>query len=91
MKYGVIVETEIVDRKANVYIKYPSNQPKLTVSETSHILISGISLLVKLVEQQEGRPDYELMEEIVEHLNSEFISIKSFSDAKSFLKKEKNI
>lgn len=91
MKYSVIVETEIVDQKANVYIKYPSDQPKLTFSETSHILVSGISLLLKLVEQQEGKPDYKLMEEIVEHLNSEFVSIKSFSDAKSFRKEEKNI
>ena len=89
MKYSVIVETEIVDQKTNVYIKYPSDQPKLSFTATSHILVSGISLLLKLVEQQEGKPDYKLMEEIVEHLNSEFVSTKSFSDAKSFLKEEK--
>ena len=87
MKYSVIVETEIFGRNANVYIKYPSDQPKLTFSETSHILISGISLLLKLVEQQVGIPDYNLMEEIVDHLNSEFVSIKSFSDAKVYPKK----
>ena len=86
MNLSVIVETEILDGKSNVFIKLPPTQPKLSFGEMSHILVSGISLLVKLSEKDDGKPDHELMKEIIEHLHSEFVSIESFSDAKAYPK-----
>jgi len=84
MKYVVNVELD-VDPKgyANVmvYQSMIDNEPKLSFREISHVLVGGMSLLVKLVNKTGEMKDHELMEEIIHHLNQEFISIKNFSDA----------
>ena len=43
---------------------------------------SGIMLLTKLVNETSEIKDYQLMKEIIDHMNSEFVSLTSFSDAK---------
>jgi hypothetical protein len=46
------------------------------------ILSGGISLCVGLCEKEGLVKDYELMQEIIDYLNNEFISLDSFKDAK---------
>lgn len=67
--------------RVNVSVGQPEGEPKLSFEEMSHILVSGISLLVKLVNEQSEKKDYELMGEIIYHLNQEFVSLTSFNDA----------
>lgn len=88
MKYTVYVQTEIVDGKANVYVGQIDNKITLSFSEMAHILAGGISLLCKLVNEESGENDYALMKEVVDHLNSEFISQSSYSDAEIINKKK---
>ena len=72
-------------RKRNVAITFPSQQEKMSVRETSHILASGISLMIKTCSINDtGIKDYQLIEEVIEHLRMEFSSIESFNDAKHY-------
>lgn len=90
MKYIVNVEIDIKHDKSNVYVSQGQveDTQKLSFREMSHVLVGGISLLVKLVEQTGEMKDYELMEEVINHLNKEFVSLKSFADAKIIEGKE---
>ena len=82
-KYNVIVSIESrPDGKMNVSVGQPQGEEKLSFVGMSHTLASGISLLVKLVNEKSDKKDYELMREIIEHLNHEFVSLTSFEDAK---------
>ena len=84
MKYIINVELDVNPQgPANVmvYQSKVDNEPELSFREISHILVGGMSLLVKLVNKTGEMKDHELMEEIIHHLNQEFISIKNFSDA----------
>jgi hypothetical protein len=47
----------------------------------AHMFAGGISLCVKLCEDEGEIKDYELMQTIIDHLNNEFISLNSFKDA----------
>jgi hypothetical protein len=64
-----------------LYITYPKDQPKLSLKEMSHMFAGGISLCVKLCENEGEIKDYELMQMIINHLNDEFVSLNSFKDA----------
>ena len=87
MKYSILVEAEADVNKTNINVKQlNTNEPinstrKLTFTEMSLILASTISLLVKLADKEHETKDYELIKTIINHLNDEFISIDSFSDA----------
>ena len=82
-KYNVIVSIESrPDGKMNVSVGQPQGEEKLTFVQMSHTLAAGISLLIKLVNEKSEKKDHELMREIIEYLNQEFISLISFSDAK---------
>jgi hypothetical protein len=70
------------DDKVAVIITYPEEQQKLSLLEMSQILTGGISLIVKLANNdKEGVKDYEIMERVIKQLNEDFISIQSFEDA----------
>ena len=71
------------DEKYHITVGFPPTQEKLSVKESTHILVSGISLLIKSCSNnQNGIKDYELIKEVIEHLNLEFTSINSFNDLK---------
>jgi hypothetical protein len=44
-------------------------------------LAGAISLLIKSSSQGDKIKDYELIKEVIDHLNSEFVNIDSYSDA----------
>ena len=80
----------IVDEngKSIVNVLTPKNQENLNVSQLTHILIGGVTLLVKSCETNDlGIKDHELMKEIYTHLGDCFIS-NEFTDAKSFITKK---
>ena len=71
------------DGNVSVLITYPEKQQKLSLLEMSQILTGGISLIVKLANNdKEDVKDYEIMERVIKQLNEDFISIQSFEDAK---------
>lgn len=76
-----ITVKEQPDGRAGVVLGYPENQERLSVSDMARILASGISLCVKLAPEDGTVKDYELMQEVIDYLNNEFISLESFSDA----------
>ena len=70
------------DDKVAVIITYPEEQQKLSLVEMSQILTGGISLIVKLANNdKEDVKDYEIMERVIKQLNEDFISTQSFEDA----------
>ena len=76
----VIIDVETVNNRSNISIGYPNGQELLTVKESSHILAGAISLLIKSSYQGDKIKDYELIKEVIDHLNSEFVNTDSFSD-----------
>jgi hypothetical protein len=71
------------DDKVAVIITYPEEQQKLSLLEMSQILTGGISLIVKLANNdKEDVKDYEIIERVIKQLNEDFISTQSFEDAK---------
>ena len=71
------------DGQVSVFITYPENQQKLSLLEMSQILTGGISLIVKLANNEKyGPKDYEIMERVIRQLNEDFISTQSYEDAK---------
>jgi hypothetical protein len=78
--FRVVIDTEISDGRANINISFPKKQELLSIQETSHILAGAISLLIKSSSKGDKIKDYELIKEVINHLNSEFVNIDSFSD-----------
>jgi len=76
----VIIDVETVNNRSNISIGYPNGQELLTVKESSHILAGAISLLIKSSSQGDKIKDYELIKEVIDHLNSEFVNTDSFFD-----------
>jgi len=71
------------DGNVAVIITYPEEQQKLSLLEMSQILTGGISLIVKLANNdKEDVKDYEIMERVIKQLNEDFISTQSIEDAK---------
>jgi hypothetical protein len=71
------------DGQVAVFITYPENQQKLSLLEMSQILTGGISLIIKLANnEKDGPKDYEIMERVIRQLNEDFISTQSYEDAK---------
>jgi len=76
-KVLIVVEaTQNLDNGFDMSIILPKGQPKLTVKETIHFLTAGICLLIKSASKLNFK-DYELMDEVFKHLNSEFVSTKN--------------
>lgn len=69
------------DGNSMVDIITPTYQKAMDVKQMAHILIGGVNLLIKGCQHNdEGIKDYELMQEIQDHLNENFIS-DEFADA----------
>lgn len=89
-KATIVVTAEFQDDKCEVGIGFPSEQEMLDLRATTHVLVSAISLLVRSCSNHNiGIQEHELAKEVIEHFNSEFANIQSFSDSevhKSYLK-----
>lgn len=79
-KISIIVSVSKNNGRNVVEVGFPKNQELLDVKDTSHILAGAISLLIKSSSKGDKIKDYELITEIIEHLNMEFINIDSYSD-----------
>jgi len=64
----------------DIFIQMPKTQEKLSTQQAVHILIGGVNMLIKSCSNESGIKDYELMEEVIDHLKSEFIDVKSFEN-----------
>lgn len=75
----VITDTEI--GRSIVNIGFPTDKP-LNVRESAHMLAAGISMLIRSCDNNKmGIKSHELMKEVIDHLNNEYISVDSYSDA----------
>jgi hypothetical protein len=80
-KARILVTVEDTGEKFNIEIGLFPNQRELTVRDTVHCLTSAVSLLIKSSGKHElGIEEHELMKEVIDHLNMEFMSNESFSD-----------
>ena len=78
INFSINVDVELIGKKSNVSIGQRKSDPRtLELREMCHMLISGVALLIRA---DINSP--ELMKDAIEHLNSEFGSVESFSDAK---------
>ena len=70
------------DGRAVYNLGFPSSKQHLTLQETTHILVGAVAMLVRGVnKEKDGISEGELMRNVMEHLNSEFVNPDSFSDA----------
>lgn len=83
MKHQIVVIADIGER-TDIQIAQVDSERKLNFREMSHVMVDAISLLIKLSSQNGEMEDYELMTEVIEHINHNFISTKAFNDAKIF-------
>lgn len=69
--------------KSIINVLTPKGQDELNARQMAHVLIGGVTLLVKSCEKNDlGIKDYELMKEIYTHLEDTFVG-DEFADAKS--------
>lgn len=81
MEFEIRVIAKIEGKKSNIEIGFPSNKPHLDVRESSHLLASGISLLIKSCSKYSLEiKDSDLLKEVIKHLEDEFVSTTSFED-----------
>jgi hypothetical protein len=83
MKHQIVVIANI-DKRTDIQIAQVDSENKLNFREMAHVLVDAISLLVKLSNEECEMKDYELMKEVVDHINHNFVSTKAFNDAKIF-------
>lgn len=80
-KKYIAVGYEIDGDKVNFTInQLPGDEP-VDVKTMAQVLCGGLSLLIKCANQEGKIKDYELMEIVIDILNSEFVNYKSFGDA----------
>ena len=78
----VNVNLKFEDDRAIINIGLPHDKQKLTVKEMTHLLTGAVAMLIRGVDKEkDGISEGELMKEVIEHLNSEFVNPNSFSDA----------
>src|ERR1017187_2892371 len=84
----VIAEVDKDSGLSKVFIGFPPEQGGMTVQSATHLLTSGVALLIKTCSKADtGIKDYELMKEVYKHLEEEFSSITYRDD--TFVDKEK--
>lgn len=78
----IVVNLKFEDNRAIYNLGFPSSKQKLTLQETTHILTGAVAMLIRgVTKEKDGISEGELMGEVMEHLNSEFVNPDSFSDA----------
>lgn len=85
----VDVETDLDTKVSVVSVLFPKEK-SLNVKDTSVILTSALSMLIKSCENSNiGIKSHELIKDIIEQLNEDYINTKSFEDAKVDIKNKK--
>jgi len=70
-----------VDNRMNINIAFPKEQPILSIKSSVMMLASGINLLIRsLPNSESGIKEYELIKEVINYMESEFINSNSFND-----------
>jgi hypothetical protein len=78
----IVVNLIFENNRAIYSLGFPSNKQKLTLHETTHILTGAVAMLIKSVDStKDNSSGHELMKEVVQHLESEFIDPNSFEDS----------
>lgn len=78
----IVVNLKFEDNRAIYNLGFPSSKQKLTLQETTHILTGAVAMLIRgVTKEKDGISEGELMGEVMEHLNSEFVNPDSFSDS----------
>ena len=73
-----------------VHVSYAPHDAKLTIVEMARVLAGGLALCVRLSNDEGIKKDHELMKEVIDYLNNEFISLESFLDAQIIKTPKKN-
>ena len=82
-KTHIIVSHEMSDNRSLIEIKFLPNERQLSVRDSTHVLVGAISLLIRSCTKEGSTiSESQLMSEVIDHLNQEFISIDSFEDLK---------
>lgn len=79
-----------VDGEQEVQVSYAPSEAKLTIVEMARVLIGGVALCIRLTNEEGIKKDHELMKEIIDYLNNEFISLESFQNAEIIKNPKKN-
>ena len=78
----VDVETDLDTKISVVSVLFPKDQ-SLNVKDTATILTSALSMLIKSCENTDmGIKSHELIKDIIDQLNDDYINTKSFEDTK---------
>lgn len=75
-KVKLIVEAEQIDGRIHFHILQPNNQ-NLSMESISWVLDGSLALSIRLSDN-----DAKTMEQTMNYLNNEFVSVDSFNDAK---------
>ena len=78
----VDVETDLDTKISVVSVLFPKDQ-SLNVKDAATILTSALSMLIKSCENTDmGIKSHELIKDIIDQLNDDYINTKSFEDTK---------
>ena len=76
-----VICTKREDGRMNIDIAFPKEQLPITHKSSAMMLASGINLLVRSCSQIDSElKDYELLEEVIDYMKSEFVSTDSYND-----------
>ena len=85
----LFIKTTFKNGRVYTDIKHPENQRVLSTRNMTHILTTAISLLIRSCTKYDTKiSESDLIKEVIDHLNSEFISVDSYSDVKLKLNKK---
>ena len=79
------------DNNQEVHVSYAPGEAQLTIVEMARILAGGLALCVRLTNNEGIKKDHELMREVIDYLNNEFVSLESFQDAQIIKNKKENV
>lgn len=83
-EYSINLNIRLIpEEKTTIKVAQVSGERVLTYEEIARCLAGGIALIIKMVNTESENRDHILMKEIVDYLNSEFVSNISFADVKA--------
>lgn len=78
----IMVRLKFEDGRAIFTLGFPSDKQKLTLQETAHTLTGAVAMLIRSVDSSKDKTSgHELIKEVIEHLESEFIDPNAFEDS----------
>ena len=81
LEITVYVDQDDITGAQKISIGLPKEQKNMSTKDATHLLTSGVALLIKTCSKMNtGIQDHELMKEVYQHLEAEFSSITSRDD-----------